>query len=66
MVFSMVFEKAMHSRLSQHLHVNNILVIEQYGCRKGISTEAAAFTQTDRVFKSVNQKMHVGGIFCDL
>jgi hypothetical protein len=28
--------------------------------------ENAAFRLTDRVFKSINQKMHVGGIFCDL
>jgi len=60
MVFSMVLEKATHSRLSQHLHINNILVTEQYGCRKGISTKAAAFRLTDGIFKSVNQKIHAG------
>jgi len=62
----MVLEKATHSRLSQHLHINNILLTEQYGCTKGISTEDAAFRLKDSIFKSVNQKMHVGGIFCDL
>jgi hypothetical protein len=30
-VFSKVFEIAMHSRLSQHLYTNNILVPEQHG-----------------------------------
>jgi len=35
-VFSNVFEKAMHTRLSQHLHTDNVLVTEQYGFRKGI------------------------------
>jgi hypothetical protein len=39
---------------------------EQHGFRKGISTESAAFRLTDSVFKSLNQKIHVGGIFCDL
>ena len=34
--------------------------------RKGISTEGAAFRLTDMVFRSVFQKMHVGGIFCDM
>jgi hypothetical protein len=29
-------------------------------------TENAAFKLTDSVLKSINQKMHVGGIFCDL
>jgi len=38
MVFVKVHEKAMHSRLSQHLRTNSILVTEQYGCSKGIST----------------------------
>jgi hypothetical protein len=56
----------MHSRLSHHLHTNNILVSEQHGFKKGISTENAVFRLTDSVFKSINQKMHVGGIFCDL
>jgi hypothetical protein len=64
-VFSKVFEKAMHNRLSHHLHTNNILVSEQHGFRKGISTENAAFRLTDSVSKSINQKMHVAGIFCD-
>jgi hypothetical protein len=42
------------------------LVPEQHGFRKGISTEKAAFKLTDSVFKSLNQKINVGGIFCDL
>jgi hypothetical protein len=58
-------EKAMSSRLSQHLQFYSILVTEQYGFRKGISTEGAAFRLTDTVFNSVYQKMHVGGILCD-
>ena len=40
------------------------MATEQYGFRKGISTENAAFRLTD-VFKSTNQKMHVGRILCD-
>jgi len=54
-VFSKVFEKVMLSRLSQHLHTNNILVTEQYGVRKVISTENAAFRIRDSVLKSINQ-----------
>jgi hypothetical protein len=56
----------MHSRLSQHLHTNNILVPDQHGFRKGISTENAAFRLTGSAFKSLNQKTQVGGIFCYL
>jgi len=65
-VVAKVFEKTMHSRWSQHLHTNNILVTEERGFRKGISTENAAFRLIDSVFKSVNKEMHVRGIFYDL
>ena len=62
-VFSNVLEKVVHSILSQHLHTINILVTEQCGFGDGISTEDA-FRLTDSAFISINQKMHVGGIFC--
>jgi hypothetical protein len=65
-VFCKVLEKPKHSRLCQHLHTNNILVAEQYGFRKGISTEDAALRPTDSEFKSINPKMHTGEILCDL
>jgi hypothetical protein len=52
----------MHSRLSHNLHTNNTLVTERHGFRGGISTENAAFGLSDSVFKSVNQKTHIGGI----
>jgi hypothetical protein len=42
-----------------------MLVPEQFGFRQGKSTENAAFKITGSVFKSINQKMHVG-IFCYL
>jgi hypothetical protein len=61
--FSKIFEKAMYSRLNQHLLTNNILVPGQYNFKKGMSTEDAAFMLNDSVHKSLNQKIHVGGIF---
>jgi len=64
--FYKIFEKEIYSRLNQHLQTNNILVPEQYAFRKGMSLEDAAFRLTDSVLKSFNQKLHVGGIFCDL
>jgi len=58
----------MHSRLSHHLHTNNIWT--QNGMiqesRKEVSTENAAFRLTDNAFKPINQKMYVEGIFCYL
>jgi len=64
--FTKIYEKAMYSRLSQNLQTNNILAPEQYAFRNGMSTEDAAFRLTDSVLKSLNQKLYVGGIFCDL
>jgi hypothetical protein len=43
-----------------------ILGTEKYSFKKGISTEDAAFRLTDTEFKSINQKMCVGGISYDL
>jgi hypothetical protein len=56
----------MYNRLSHHIHINNILVPERFCFRKGISTENADFILINGVFKSIKQKKHVGGIFCDL
>jgi hypothetical protein len=65
-IFPKIHEKVIYNRLSHHMHTNSILVPEQFGFRKSISTGDAALTLTDNVLKSINQKMHVGGIFCDL
>jgi hypothetical protein len=55
--FSKILEKVMYNRLGHYLQTNNILVPEQFGFRKGISTENAAFKLTDSVLKSLNQEM---------
>jgi len=65
-VFPKVIKKAMHCRLSQDLCTYNILVTELYGIRKGISIGDAAFRLANSVFKYNSQKMHLGGLFCDL
>ena len=38
-VFNKILEKVMHKRLSQHLHINKTLLLEQLGFRKGMSNE---------------------------
>jgi hypothetical protein len=48
------------------MHTNNILIPEQFDVRQGSSTENAAFKLTDSVFNSINRKMHVAVIFCDV
>jgi hypothetical protein len=56
----------MYSKLNHHLYTNHILVPEHHAFRKGKSTGDATFKLTDSVFRSLNQKLHVAGIFCDL
>jgi hypothetical protein len=63
--FSKLLEKVIHIRLSHYLRNNNILVSEQFGFRKGMCIEDAAFKLTDSIAKS-KLKTQVGGIFCDL
>jgi hypothetical protein len=46
----------MHNRLSHYFQNNNILVPEQFGFKKGISIENAAFKLADSVLKFLNQK----------
>jgi len=53
-------------RNNQHLQVHNILSDNQFGFRKELSTFNAVYKLTDSVLKSWNNKLHVGGIFCDL
>ena len=56
----------MHNRLNHHLNTHNILEPEQHAFERGMSTEDAAFRLTNNVLRSLNQKLHVGGIFCDI
>jgi hypothetical protein len=64
--FSKALEKVMYSRLSHHMLTNNITAPEQFGFWSHISIENAAFRLTNSMFKSINQKMHIGGILCNL
>ena len=49
-----------------HLETNNILAVEQFGFRKGVHIDSAIFNVTNNILTSLNQRLHVGGIFCDL
>lgn len=39
----------MFNRLNRHLQVNNVLITEQFGFRKGTDVENAGFTITDNM-----------------
>jgi hypothetical protein len=46
--------------------VNNALVPEQFGFRKGMSIGNAVFRLTSNILNALNEKKQVEGIFCDL
>jgi hypothetical protein len=48
-------DNVMHNRLSHYLQNNNILVPEQFGFRKWMFIEDAAFKLTESVSKSLNK-----------
>jgi len=53
-VFLKVLEKVRYSRLSHHVHTDDIVVPEQFVRRQESSTENAAFKLTDSVLISIN------------
>jgi len=65
-VFSNIFEKVIYKRLYYHLTSNNILVKEQFGFRCNNSTDTAIYTLINSKLSSLNDKILVGGLFCDL
>ena len=50
----------------KHTETNNILAVEQFGFRMSLSTEKASYKLTDDTLNALNNRMMVGGIFCDL
>jgi hypothetical protein len=56
----------MHSGLLKHLSDNSILSNHQFGFRVNQGTENAIFKLISGILNSLNQKILVGGIFCDL
>ena len=64
--FSKIFEKVIHNRLTQHINNNQILTAAQFGFRYKSSTDLAAYALTHEILTALNNKITVGGIFCDL
>jgi hypothetical protein len=56
----------MYSRLLKHLSDNSILSNHQLGFRVNQGTENAIFKLISGILNLLNQKMLVGGMFCDL
>ena len=64
--FSKVFDRIIYERLLKHIETNNILAVEQFSFRTSSSTEKASYKLTDNVLNALNNRMMVGGIFCDI
>ena len=49
-----------------YLDFTNILSTEQYGFRSGLRTDNATYKLTTKILNAMNNKLLVGGTFCDL
>jgi hypothetical protein len=56
----------MYKRVIYFLKSNTILTKEQFGFKKGLSTDKVLYKFLDEIFCALNDKMHIGGILCDL
>ena len=63
---SKIFERIMCKRLLNFVESSNILYSNQYGFRKGYSTELALLKLQDDILKSLDDRKHVVGVFMDL
>ena len=64
--FSKIFEMVMQRMILKHLTNYNILSTEQYGFTLGLRTDNTTYKLTTEILNAVNNKLLVGGIFCDL
>ena len=64
--FSKIFETVMQRRIFKHITSYNIISTEQYGFRLGLRTDNATYKLTTEILNAMNNKLLVGGIFCDL
>ena len=63
---SKVLEKIVYKRLFNFLNDNNLLIPNQFGFRKGCSTDYAILDLYDKITESISNKEHTIGIFMDL
>ena len=56
----------MQRRILKNLNKYNILSTEQYGFRVGYKMDNATYKLTTEILNAMNNKLLVGGIFCDL
>ena len=64
-LFSKLFEKLIHQKLSKYLEENKIINENQFGFRKSHSTTHALISATENLYKSLDNDLHTMGIFID-
>jgi len=64
--FSKIFEKVIYNRLYHHINNNLILVDEQFGFKHALAIDIVSYKLTKNIQTALNNKLLVGGIFCDL
>ena len=65
-VLSKIFEKLVYTRIYSFLQQNNILNENQFGFRKGYSTEMALSSFIEKITSSLDKGQHSVGVFLDL
>ena len=64
--FSKIIEKIIYHKLYKYLDTHNILAKEQFGFRKGLSTDTATYTLLNSALTSLQNNKLVGALCCDL
>lgn len=64
--FSKIFEKIIVTRLIKYLEDNKLLTQYQHGFRANHSTETAVLHFVNNIYKALEQKLYVAGVFIDL
>ena len=59
-----IVETIIHTRSYNYIN-HNILVHEPFGLKNNSATEISSYKLTDDILSSLNNKLWVGGIFCD-
>jgi hypothetical protein len=59
-------KKIICERLLQHIEINKILLEEQFAFRPSASTDMASYRVIEEILNVLNNRVMVGGIFCDL
>ena len=64
--FSKIFERVLYNRMISYIDKQNILSKNQFGFRKGLSTENAVINFIDKIYTGLEKRQHTAAIFMDL